>query len=37
VLQLGRVLLSGSPEQVRASDEVREAYLGTGRAELFLT
>jgi branched-chain amino acid transport system ATP-binding protein len=37
VLHLGRVLLSGSPEQIRASDEVRQAYLGAGRAELFLT
>jgi branched-chain amino acid transport system ATP-binding protein len=37
VLHLGRVLLSGTPEQVRASDEVREAYLGAGRAELFLS
>jgi branched-chain amino acid transport system ATP-binding protein len=37
VLHLGRVLLSGSLEQIRASDEVRQAYLGAGRAELFLT
>ena len=37
VLHLGRVLLSGSPEQIRASDEVGEAYLGSGRAELFLS
>jgi branched-chain amino acid transport system ATP-binding protein len=37
VLHLGRVLLSGSPTEVRASEEVREAYLGTGnREELFL-
>ncbi|MFC4942079.1 ABC transporter ATP-binding protein [Pseudonocardia sp. GCM10023141] len=37
VLHLGRVLLSGSPDEVRASDAVREAYLGTGRREeLFL-
>lgn len=36
VLHLGRVLLSGTPDQVRASDEVRKAYLGTGdREELF--
>jgi branched-chain amino acid transport system ATP-binding protein len=33
VLHLGKVLLSGTPEQVRASDEVRAAYLGTGRRE----
>jgi branched-chain amino acid transport system ATP-binding protein len=37
VLHLGRVLLSGSPAQVRASEDVRAAYLGTGRREeLFL-
>jgi branched-chain amino acid transport system ATP-binding protein len=37
VLHLGRVLLSGTPAQVRASDAVREAYLGSGRREeLFL-
>jgi branched-chain amino acid transport system ATP-binding protein len=36
VLHLGRVLLSGTPDQVRASEQVREAYLGTGdREELF--
>jgi branched-chain amino acid transport system ATP-binding protein len=33
VLHLGRVLMSGTPAQVRASDAVREAYLGTGRTE----
>lgn len=37
VLHLGRVLMSGSPADVRASNEVRAAYLGTGRREeLFL-
>ncbi|QJY49107.1 ABC transporter ATP-binding protein [Pseudonocardia broussonetiae] len=37
VLHLGRVLLSGTPADVRASDAVREAYLGAGRREeLFL-
>lgn len=36
VLHLGRVLLSGSPDEVRASEAVQEAYLGTGRTdELF--
>jgi branched-chain amino acid transport system ATP-binding protein len=33
VLHLGRVLLSGAPDDVRASDAVREAYLGAGRRE----
>lgn len=38
VLHLGRVLLSGTPADVRASEAVREAYLGSGRRdELFLT
>jgi branched-chain amino acid transport system ATP-binding protein len=37
VLHLGRVLLSGTPDEVRASEDVREAYLGTKRREeLFL-
>lgn len=36
VLHLGRVLLTGTPEQVRGSAAVREAYLGTAdRSELF--
>ena len=37
VLHLGKVLRSGTPEEVQASAEVQEAYLGTGRrADLFL-
>lgn len=36
VLHLGRVLLTGSPDEVRASDAVQEAYLGSGRDSLFL-
>jgi len=37
VLHLGKVLVSGTPEEVRGSAEVQEAYLGTGRrADLFL-
>jgi branched-chain amino acid transport system ATP-binding protein len=36
VLHLGKVLVSGSPDEVRGSTEVQEAYLGTGRrADLF--
>jgi branched-chain amino acid transport system ATP-binding protein len=30
------VLLTGSPDEVRASAAVQEAYLGTGRDTLFL-
>jgi branched-chain amino acid transport system ATP-binding protein len=38
VLHLGRVLMSGPPAEVQASDEVQHAYLGTGRrADLFTT
>jgi branched-chain amino acid transport system ATP-binding protein len=38
VLHLGRVLLSGTPAAVRASDAVRKAYLGARRREeLFLS
>ena len=35
VLHLGAVLLTGTPDEVRASEAVQEAYLGSGRAELF--
>jgi branched-chain amino acid transport system ATP-binding protein len=36
VLHLGRVLLTGSPDEVRSSAAVQEAYLGAGRESLFL-
>jgi branched-chain amino acid transport system ATP-binding protein len=37
VLHLGKILLSGSPAEVRGSAEVQQAYLGTGRRDdLFL-
>jgi branched-chain amino acid transport system ATP-binding protein len=36
VLHLGSVLLTGSPDEIRASAAVQEAYLGTGRGNLFL-
>lgn len=38
VLHLGKVLLTGSPDEVRGSPEVQEAYLGTSaRDDLFTT
>ena len=38
VLHLGKLLVSGTPEEVRGSAEVQEAYLGTGKREdLFVT
>jgi branched-chain amino acid transport system ATP-binding protein len=37
VLHLGRVLLSGTPDEVRASEDVREAYLGVKRREELFT
>lgn len=36
VLHLGQVLLTGTPDEVRTSEAVQEAYLGTGREALFL-
>jgi branched-chain amino acid transport system ATP-binding protein len=36
VLHLGKLLLTGTPDEVRASSAVQEAYLGTGREALFL-
>jgi branched-chain amino acid transport system ATP-binding protein len=36
VLHLGRVLLTGTPDEIRTSEAVQEAYLGTGRGALFL-
>ncbi len=36
VLHLGRVLLTGTSDEVRSSAAVQEAYLGTGRESLFL-
>jgi len=37
VLHLGRVLLTGAPQEVRASAAVQEAYLGSGRDEPLFT
>jgi branched-chain amino acid transport system ATP-binding protein len=38
VLHLGRMLITGAPDEVRASEAVREAYLGSARREeLFFT
>ena len=38
VLHLGRVLMSGTPAEVQASDEVQRAYLSAGRrGDLFIT
>lgn len=37
VLHLGKVLFSGSPEQARASEAVRAAYLGAKRQEELFT
>lgn len=36
VLHLGRVLITASPDEVRANAAVQDAYLGAGREELFL-
>ena len=36
VLHLGALLLTGTPDEVRASSAVQQAYLGTGRGSLFL-
>ncbi|WP_422678112.1 hypothetical protein [Blastococcus brunescens] len=36
VLHLGQELLTGTPDEVRTSEAVQEAYLGSGRESLFL-
>ncbi|MQA60657.1 MAG: ATP-binding cassette domain-containing protein [Actinophytocola sp.] len=37
VLHLGQVLLSGSPDEIRTSEAVQQAYLGTGHTEALFT
>jgi branched-chain amino acid transport system ATP-binding protein len=33
VMHLGKILMTGTPDQVQASQQVQEAYLGTGKRE----